>query len=83
MAKRKGPRIDKELEEFRSLMEPPDTFEDGFSWAALLGAIFVALLMVPGSIYMTLLAGVAVRPRRPVGDADPVHRGRPPRQQGA
>ena len=62
MAKHKGPRIDKELEEFRSLMEPPDTFEDGFSWAALLGAIFVALLMVPGSIYMTLLAGVAVGP---------------------
>lgn len=58
----KGPRIDKELEEFRSLMEPPDTFEDGFSWAALIGAIFVALLMVPGSIYMTLLAGVAVGP---------------------
>jgi len=61
--KKKGePRIDKELEEFRSLMEPPDKFEDGFSWAALLGAIFVALLMVPGSIYMTLLAGVAVGP---------------------
>ena len=59
---RKPPRVDKELEEFRSLMEPPDTFEDGFSWAALFGAIFVALLMVPGSIYMTLLAGVAVGP---------------------
>jgi len=62
MAKEKGQRFDKELEEFRSLMEPPDTFEDGFSWAALIGAIFVALLMVPGSIYMTLLAGVAIGP---------------------
>ncbi len=62
MAKRKGPRIDKELEEFRSLMTPPDKFVDGFSWTALVGAIFVALLMVPGSIYMTLLAGVAVGP---------------------
>lgn len=60
MAKRD--RVDKELEEFRSLMEPPSRFEDGFSWTALLGAIFVALLMVPGSIYMTLLAGVAVGP---------------------
>ena len=53
---------DKELEEFRSLMEPPSTFEDGFSWTAFVGAIFVALLMVPGSIYMTLIAGVAVGP---------------------
>ncbi len=48
---------DKELEEFRSLMEVPDTFEDGFKWSSFFGAIFVALLMVPGSLYMGLLAG--------------------------
>jgi hypothetical protein len=53
---------DQELEQFRTLMQPPETFEDGFSWVAFLGAIFVALLMVPGSIYMTLIAGVAVGP---------------------
>ena len=58
----KAPASTKNSKSFRSLMEPPDTFEDGFSWAALFGAIFVALLMVPGSIYMTLLAGVAVGP---------------------
>lgn len=51
-------RLDRELEEFRQVMEVPSTFEDGFSWTALLGAIFVALLMVPGAIYMGLLAGV-------------------------
>lgn len=51
-------RIDKELEEFRQVMEVPSTFEDGFSWTSLLGAVFVALLMVPGAIYMGLLAGV-------------------------
>ena len=56
------PRVDKELEEFRSLMEPPGTFEDGFTWAAFFGAIFVALLMVPGSIYMTLMAGASIGP---------------------
>ena len=59
---RNPPRIDKELEEFRSLMEPPGTFEDGFTWAAFFGAIFVALLMVPGSIYMTLMAGASIGP---------------------
>ncbi len=64
MSKRsnKPPRVDKELEEFRSLMEPPGTFEDGFSWAAFFGALFVALLMVPGSIYMTLMAGASIGP---------------------
>ena len=50
-------RIDKELEEFRRVMEVPSTFEEGFRWSSLLGALFVALLMVPGAIYMGLLAG--------------------------
>ncbi|MEX2389935.1 MAG: hypothetical protein WD534_18815, partial [Phycisphaeraceae bacterium] len=53
----KPKRVDKELEEFRSLMEPPSKFEDGFTWVAFLGALFVALLMVPGAIYMTLITG--------------------------
>ncbi|MEL7087448.1 MAG: hypothetical protein AAGL98_03250, partial [Planctomycetota bacterium] len=59
---RKPQRVDRELEEFRSLMEPPKTFVDGFSWAAFFGALFVAVLMVPGSIYMTLLAGASIGP---------------------
>ncbi len=50
-------RVDKELEEFRSLMEVPDTFEEGFRWSSFLGALFIALLMVPGALYMGLLAG--------------------------
>jgi len=53
---------DKELQEFRNLMEVPSTFEDGFSWTALAGAIFVAMLMVPGAIYMGLLAGIGIGP---------------------
>ncbi len=52
--------VDAETEEFRQLMVPPGTFEDGFSWSSLLGALFVALLMVPGSIYMTLIGGQSV-----------------------
>ncbi len=53
---------DADLEELRGLMTPPGTFEDGFSWAAFFGALFVALLMVPGSVYMTLIAGMSVGP---------------------
>jgi len=50
-------RIDKELEEFRSLMEVPSSFQEGFNWSSLFGALFIALIMVPGAIYMGLLAG--------------------------
>ena len=57
-----GVRLDKELEEFRSLMKVPSTFEEGFSWTALAGAVFIALLMVPGAMYMQLLAGQGVGP---------------------
>lgn len=53
---------DKELEQYRSLMEVPSTFEDGFSWSSLVGALFVAMLMVPGAIYMQLLAGYGIGP---------------------
>jgi hypothetical protein len=52
-------KVDSELEQFRNLMSPPDTFEDGFNWRALAGALFIALIMVPGAIYMGLLAGNA------------------------
>ncbi|MGI6356147.1 MAG: peptide transporter [Lentisphaerae bacterium] len=53
-------RVDRELEEFRRIMEVPSTFEEGFRWSSLFGAIFVALLMVPGAIYMGLLAGTGI-----------------------
>ncbi len=59
---RKRGGVDKELEQFRSLLEPPEVFEEGFSWAAFLGALFVALVMVPGAIYMALIAGESVGP---------------------
>ena len=55
-------KLDKELEQYRSLMEVPGTFEEGFSWSSLAGAVFVALLMVPGAMYMQLLAGQGIGP---------------------
>ena len=59
-------RIDKELEEFRKIMEVPSRFDEGFRWSSLFGALFIALLMVPGGIYMGLLAGAGMgRPRDP------------------
>ena len=55
-------RYDKELEKYRNLMLPPGTFEDGFRWSSLVGAVFIALLMVPGAMYMQLVAGFGVGP---------------------
>jgi len=57
--KRRQSKEDKEVDEFRNLMLAPDTFDDGFNWTALVGAVFIALVMIPGSIYMGLLAGEA------------------------
>lgn len=55
-------RYDKEIERFRNLMLPPGTFEEGFRWSSLVGALFIALLMVPGAMYMQLVAGFGVGP---------------------
>ncbi|MFP3937289.1 MAG: peptide transporter [Phycisphaerae bacterium] len=57
-----GMRYDRELQQYRDLMEVPSKFEEGFSWTALIGALFIAMMMVPGAMYMQLLAGIGVGP---------------------
>ena len=51
---------DAELEQFRALLDVPEHFSDGFNFTSLVGTIFVALIMVPGSIYMELVAGAGI-----------------------
>jgi hypothetical protein len=51
---------DAELEQFRQLLTVPGTFEDGFNITSLLGTLFVALVMVPGALYMELVAGMGI-----------------------
>ncbi|MEI6788757.1 MAG: peptide transporter [bacterium] len=58
--KRRNKESDAELETFRSIMEVPTTFEEGFSLSSLLGTLFVALIMVPGALYMELVAGMGL-----------------------
>lgn len=55
-------KIDKELQHYRTLMEIPSKFEDGFSYSSLLGAFFVGLVMIPGVLYMELMAGMGIGP---------------------
>jgi len=53
---------DKELEQFRQIMEVPKTFEKGFRASSFIGAMFLALVMIPGALYMELMAGMGIGP---------------------
>jgi hypothetical protein len=55
-------KVDKELEQYRSLLEVPTKFDEGFTLSSFLGALFVALVMIPGALYMELVAGMGVGP---------------------
>jgi hypothetical protein len=50
---------DKELEEYRNVMQPPeaDGFEDGFNWKAVVGAIFMGFIVNPATDYLSLVIG--------------------------
>ena len=51
---------DRELREFRQLMPPPDRWEEGFGLRAMIGGVFVGLIMTPASMYMQLVIGTDV-----------------------
>jgi len=53
---------DKELQEYRDLLKPPDHFEEGFDWKTVVGAIFIGFLMMPGSMYLQLVMGTGIGP---------------------
>ncbi len=50
-------RLGEDLEEYRRLLEVPTEFEDGFNLRTVLGALFVGFVMMPASIYLSLVAG--------------------------
>ena len=53
---------DKELQEYRDLLETPEHFEEGFDWKTVVGAIFIGFLMMPGSMYLQLVIGTGIGP---------------------
>lgn len=57
MAQRERVAQDKELELYRTILEEPTEYEDGFTWTTVLGALFCGVLMLPGAIYLNLLNG--------------------------
>ena len=48
---------ERELDLYRSLMEPAKEFKNGFTWTTVAGAIFCGLLMMPGTIFLSLITG--------------------------
>ena len=48
---------DKELGQYRDLVKPLGYFEEGFNWKTAIGTMFVALIMLPASMYMHLMIG--------------------------
>jgi len=53
---------DKELKEYRDLLQTPEQFEEGFDWKAIVGAVFIGFLMMPGSMYLQLVIGSGIGP---------------------
>ncbi len=53
---------DKEIQQYRDLMEVPTRFADGFGAKAIVGALFLGFAMVPGSIYLSLMIGAGLGP---------------------
>ncbi len=54
--------LDPELELYRGLMDQPEEYEDGFDVKTILGAVFVGFIMMPGAIYLGLVAGRSLGP---------------------
>ncbi len=52
-----GTLEDRELRTYRDLMLPPDKWEDGFGLKAMIGGLFVGMIMTPASMYMQLVVG--------------------------
>jgi len=48
---------DKELERYRTLLDMPTEFKDGFGWTTVAGILFCGLIMMPGGIYLSLMTG--------------------------
>jgi len=59
---RKKKSMTAELEEYRNLLPTPEHFEDGFNIKTVMGAFFCGLIMLPGSIYLGLVAGQSMGP---------------------
>ncbi|MBM3473633.1 MAG: peptide transporter [Armatimonadetes bacterium] len=57
-----GPVLDKEIELYRSLMDEPTEYEEGFGAISIIAGLFIGFVMLPGAIYLSLVAGQSLGP---------------------
>ena len=50
-------QYDAEVERYRTLLDTPTEFKEGFGWTTVIGIIFCGLVMMPGGIYLGLMTG--------------------------
>ena len=56
-AKNRKKRQWEEVEEYRSLLEAPDRFDEGFTLRTIIGVLFISLIMTPGEMFLGLFTG--------------------------
>jgi len=56
------PRVDEEIELYRTLMDEPTEYDEGFGGITIVAAIFIGFVMLPGAIYLSLVAGQSLGP---------------------
>jgi hypothetical protein len=55
-----NPTTDPEIERYRTLLDTPTEFKNGFGWTTVAGILFCGLIMMPGSIYISLMTGASM-----------------------
>ena len=49
-----------EINEYRDLLQAPDHFEPGFTAKTIVGVLFIAFIMTPGQMYLSLVTGIGI-----------------------
>jgi hypothetical protein len=49
-----------EINEYRDLLQAPHQYEEGFTRNTLAGVLFIALIMLPGQMYLGLVTGLGI-----------------------
>jgi len=49
-----------EINEYRDLLQAPDRFEPGFTAKTIVGVLFIAFIMTPGQMYLSLVTGIGI-----------------------
>lgn len=49
-----------EINEYRDLLQAPEKFDHGYTKKTLIGVLFIAFIMTPGQMYLSLVTGLGI-----------------------